>query len=167
MSKAWVYGDDIDTDVLAPGLYMKGPFEELARHCLESVDENFATDVRPGDVVVAGHNFGIGSSREQAAQALKHLGVRAVVARSFGGIFFRNSLNMGLLAVVCDSASAIKAGDELAIDAENGTIENKTSGKTYKCETLPPQLMEMVRDGGLVRHLEKTLNNDNEKGTAS
>lgn len=163
MSNAWIFGDDIDTDVLAPGLYMKGPFEELARHCLESVDEKFATGVRPGDIVVAGHNFGIGSSREQAAQALKTLGVTVVIARSFGGIFFRNALNMGLLAVVCDDVARINAGDDLTVDAHSGVIENKTIGETYQCEPLPPQLMEMVHHGGLVAHLELTMKNTKKK----
>ena len=97
--RAWILGDDIDTDVLAPGLYMKGPIAEMARHCLESVEPDFAAQVAEGDIIVAGANFGIGSSREQAAEVLTLLGVKAVVAKSFGGIFYRNALNFGLLAV--------------------------------------------------------------------
>lgn len=158
MSKTWIFGDDVDTDVLAPGLYMKGPFEELARHCLEAVDPTFATTVRPGDVIVAGENFGIGSSREQAAQALKHLGITTIVARSFGGIFFRNALNFGLLAVVSDAVGDIQPGDTLDVDAKAGRIRNVTSDKIYACEPLPPQLLDMVNDGGLVAHLEKKRN---------
>jgi 3-isopropylmalate/(R)-2-methylmalate dehydratase small subunit len=102
--RAWVLGDDIDTDQLAPGPYMKSPIAELARHCLEAADPRFAAEVRPGDVVVAGRNFGIGSSREQAAKALLTLGVAAVVARSFGGIFRRNAINLGLPALVSSEA---------------------------------------------------------------
>ena len=114
--RAWVFGDDIDTDLLAPGAYMKGPVKELARHCLEAVDPTFAAGVAAGDVVVGGVNFGVGSSREQAAQALRCLGVGAVVARSFGGIFYRNALNLGLLAVVCAEAGQLRAGDRLTVD---------------------------------------------------
>jgi 3-isopropylmalate/(R)-2-methylmalate dehydratase small subunit len=99
--KAWIFGYDIDTDVLAPGLYMKGSFEELASHCLEAIDPDFASNVAPGDVVVAGKNFGVGSSREQAAEALKYLGVSILLAKSFAGIFFRNALNFGMIALTC------------------------------------------------------------------
>lgn len=155
--KAWVFGDDVDTDVLAPGLHMKGPIEELARHCLEAVDPGFALNVASGDVVAAGENFGIGSSREQAAQALKHLGVGAIIARSFGGIFFRNALNFGLVAVVSADAGRIRPGDIVHVDAVAGSIVNKTRNETYTCDALPPQLLDMVRDGGLVPHLERKL----------
>ncbi len=157
MSRAWVFGDDVDTDVLAPGRYMKLPIEEIAGHCLEAVDPSFAATVRPGDVVVAGRNFGAGSSREQAAGALKALGVAAVIAPSFAGIFYRNALNLGLVALVCADAGRIRAGDEIAFDAEAGRIENRTRGETLACEPIPAHLMAMVRDGGLLAHLEKRL----------
>lgn len=157
MSRAWVFGDDIDTDVLAPGRYMKLGIGEIARHCLEAVDPAFAASVRPGDVVVAGRNFGAGSSREQAAQALHALGVAAVIAASFAGIFYRNALNVGLVVLVCPQAQRIAAGDEIAFDAEAGWIENRTRGETLACEPIPAHLMQMVRDGGLLAHLEKRL----------
>jgi 3-isopropylmalate/(R)-2-methylmalate dehydratase small subunit len=157
VSRAWVFGDDVDTDVLAPGRYMKLPIEEIAGHCLEAVDPSFAATVRPGDVVVAGRNFGAGSSREQAAGALKALGVAAVIAPSFAGIFYRNALNLGLVALVCADAGRIRAGDEIAFDAEAGRIENRTRGETLACEPIPAHLMAMVRDGGLLAHLEKRL----------
>lgn len=153
--RAWVFGDDVDTDVLSPGLYMKGPIEELAAHCLEALDPRFPAEVRPGDIVVGGRNFGMGSSREQAAQALKVLGVGAVVAPTFAGIFYRNALNLGLLALVCADAGRIDAGDRLSIDAEGGAIRNFTKAETYACDPIPPHLMAMIRDGGLVPHLEK------------
>lgn len=153
--RAFVFGNDIDTDVLAPGRYMKGPIEELAQHCLEAVDPGFARDVRPGDVVVAGRNFGMGSSREQAAQALKVLGIAAVVAKSFGGIFYRNALNLGLPVVVCAETNSIMSGDRLNIDLAGGTIVNETGGRTLSSEPLPQFLLDMLADGGLVPHLEK------------
>ena len=152
--RAWVFGDNIDTDALAPGAYMKRPIEELAAHCMEALSPDFASNVEPGDVVVGGRNFGMGSSREQAAEALRHLGVRAVVARSFAGIFYRNALNLGLLAVECDETGRIAQGDELRLDAIAGTLENMTQGVTLPCKPVPPFLMEMVDAGGLVPHLE-------------
>jgi 3-isopropylmalate/(R)-2-methylmalate dehydratase small subunit len=155
--RVWRFGDDIDTDVLAPGLYMKSPLAELAKHCLESVDPRFAKEVRPGDIVVAGRNFGMGSSREQAAQALQALGVAAVLAKSFAGIFYRNALNYGLLALTCAEVDRIKAGDRLAIDGVKGEAVVEATGERIACEPLPEHLLEMIEDGGLVAHLEKKL----------
>lgn len=157
MGKAWIFGDDVDTDALAPGKYMKFGIEDIARHCLESVDPAFAASVMPGDVVVGGRNFGLGSSREQAAAALGHLGVAAVVATSFAGLFYRNALNVGLAVLACADAARIRAGDSLHIDAEAGLITNETTGETLACERIPPHLLEMVRAGGLLPHLEKRL----------
>jgi 3-isopropylmalate/(R)-2-methylmalate dehydratase small subunit len=154
---AWVYGNDINTDVLAPGAYLKGSVEEMAKHCLESIDPDFATTVAPGDIVVGGDNFGIGSSREQAAQSLSILGVNVVVAKSFARIFYRNAFNLGVIPLVCEDAGKVQKGDELRIDAEKGKVENLTRGETYACETVPPHLMEIVRDGGLLPHLKKKL----------
>jgi 3-isopropylmalate/(R)-2-methylmalate dehydratase small subunit len=153
--RAWVFGDNIDTDQLAPGLYMKRPIEEIARHCLETADPQFADGVGQGDIVVGGRNFGMGSSREQAAQTLRHLGVSAVLAPSFGGIFYRNALNLGLLALVCAEAGKIAAGDQLALEPEHGKVHNLTRNETYACEPIPPHLVEMVRAGGLVPYLER------------
>ncbi len=155
--RAWLFGDNIDTDVLAPGRYMKSGIEEIARHCLEAVDPSFAREVRPGDVVVGGRNFGAGSSREQAPQALRQLGVAALVAESFAGLFYRNALNLGLPALVCAQARRIRAGDRLRVDPEAGRIENLTSGETIACEPIPAHLMQMIRDGGLLPHLERRL----------
>lgn len=155
--RAFVFGDNIDTDVLAPGRYMKGAVEELARHCLEAVAPDFAKDVRPGDVVVAGRNFGIGSSREQAAQALKVLGVSAVIAKSFGGIFLRNALNLGLPVLVCETTHEIRADDRVTLDLASGRLINETRGMVLSCEPLPAFLLDMLADGGLVPHLEKKL----------
>ncbi|HEY7239931.1 MAG TPA: 3-isopropylmalate dehydratase [Burkholderiales bacterium] len=155
--KAWVLGDDVDTDAIAPGRYMKFGIAEIAPHCLEALLPGFARGVRPGDVVVGGRNFGAGSSREQAPAALKHLGVAALVAESFAGLFYRNALNLGLPAVVSADARRICDGDRLRVSFENGEIANLTTGETLRCEPIPPHLMEMVRDGGLLAHLEKRL----------
>lgn len=155
--RAWVFGDNLETDMLAPGKYMKFGIEEIARHCLELVAPRFAGEVKPGDVVVGGRNFGAGSSREQAAQALRHLGVAAVVAPSFAGLFYRNALNLGLPALVCADAAKIRTGDSVRVDPEAGRIENLTTGDSIACQPIPPHLMSMVRDGGLLPHLEKRL----------
>lgn len=157
MGRAFVFGDGINTDVLAPGVYMKAPIEELARHCLEAVDPTFASKVRSGDVVVGGRSFGAGSSREQAAQALKHLGVAAVLAKSFGGIFYRNALNLGLVVLVCPELGRIADGDAVSVDPRAGVVTNHTRSETYAAEPLPEFLMEMIEAGGLVPHLEAKL----------
>ena len=154
-AKVWAYGDDIDTDVLAPGLYMKSPLEEMAKHCLETIDPGFVSNVVNGDVICAGRNFGMGSSREQAAQSLVFHGVAAVLASSFGGIFYRNAINHGLMALVCADASKIMAGGHIAIDAVAGTVHDLDNDVAYGCDPIPPHLLAMLADGGLVPHLEK------------
>jgi 3-isopropylmalate/(R)-2-methylmalate dehydratase small subunit len=153
--RAFVFGDDIDTDALAPGSYMKSSIEVIAAHCLEAVDPSFAARIKPGDVVVAGKGFGSGSSREQAAEALKHLGAACVVAKSFGGIFYRNALNLGLPVIVCADADRIRDGDMVEVDARAGVIVNETTGERLKAQPLPDFLLAMIADGGLVPHLEK------------
>lgn len=155
--RAWVLGDDIDTDVLAPGLYMKGGLEELAKHCLAAVRPDFAAGFQTGDLVVAGRNFGIGSSREQAAQVLKHLGCAAILARSFGGIFYRNALNFGLLCLVLDGDGTIGDGDRVAVDTRTGRISNETQSIGLMADPLPDHLLEMVDAGGLVPHLKRKM----------
>ena len=155
--RAWVFGDDINTDLLAPAAYLKGSMEEAASHCLEDLDKNFAQSVREGDVFVAGENLGIGSSREQAPHALQILGVRTVLAKSFGRIFYRNALNLGIHTLVCPDTDRINQGDRLQVDAAAGVVQNLTTGETLTCESLPDHLMEMVADGGLIPHLKKKL----------
>lgn len=158
--RAWKFGDGVDTDVMAPGLYMKLPIEQLATHCLESVRPEFAGAVREGDILVAGRNFGIGSSREQAPQALKALGIRAVVAQSFGGIFYRNALNLGLIALVCADTEAIPDGARIEVDPVAGRITLPEQRVSLACEPVPAFLLEMVEDGGLLPHLKKRLANN-------
>jgi 3-isopropylmalate/(R)-2-methylmalate dehydratase small subunit len=155
--RAWVFGDAVNTDVMAPGIYFKAPFEELARHCLEAVNPAFAREVRPGDIVVAGRNFGVGSAREQAAMALRHLGVGAVLAVSFGRIFYRNALNFGMPALFFPAAGEIRAGDEVEVDVVAGRIRDLTTGGEWTVNGLPPHLMAMVGAGGLMPWLKARL----------
>jgi len=155
--KAWVFGDNLDTDAMVAGKYMKLPIEEIAKHCLEGVNPDFHKQVKPGDFVVGGRNFGAGSSREQAPEALRQLGVAALIAESFAGLFYRNAFNLGLPALVCAGAKRIRAGDSLELHPEAGSIRNLTTGEKLACEPIPPHLMQMVRDGGLLPHLEKRL----------
>ena len=154
LGRAFVFGDDIDTDLLAPGHLMKLDPDALAAHCLEAVDPGFAAAVRPGDFLVAGRNFGLGSSREQAAVSLRRLGVKAVIARSFARIFWRNAINLGLPAVTLDAAGDIAAGDILALHLEDGRLDNQTSRRSYVFAPFPPHLPAMMRDGGLIAHLK-------------
>jgi len=154
--RAWIFGDDVDTDAIAPGAWMKFDIDTLARHCLETLDPEFAGGVRPGDVLVAGRNFGCGSSREQAAQALKHLGLAAVVVRSFAGLFYRNAINLGLPALECEQTGRIAAGTEVAVDLDRATIRT-AGGETLRCAPLPPFLRELLRAGGLLNQLEQRL----------
>ena len=150
-SCVWKLGADIDTDVLAPGAYMKHGIDVIARHCLEAVRPDFATKVQPGDVLVAGPNFGIGSSREQAAGVLVHLGIKAVIAPSFSGLFFRNAFNLGLLLLTCAKAEQIQEAEVVTI-LTNG-IEC-ADGKLLPCQPIPDFLMNMVQAGGLMNVLK-------------
>ena len=151
-----VFGDQVDTDVLAPGPYMRKPLAELASHCLEAIDPRFAKAVRPGDILVAGQGFGIGSSREQAVQALLHLGVAAVVAKSFARIFYRNALNLGLPALACADFEA-SPGELVEVRPVEGVLLNETRGTRFACEPIPPPLMAVVAAGGLMPWLEARL----------
>ena len=155
--KAWVFGDDIDTDAIAPGRYLKFDIAEVAKHSMETIDPGFASRVRQGDIVVGGRNFGAGSSREQAPEALKHLGISALVAESFAGLFYRNAINLGVPALVCAQAKRLRAGDDIELDAVSGRLANRTTGETLQCEPIPEFLMQLIRDGGLLPHLEKRL----------
>ena len=156
--RVWKFGDDINTDLLAPGVYMKCSLEELSSHCLETVNSSFAGEFKKSDLIVAGKNFGVGSSREQAAQVLSFLGVAAVVASSFGGIFYRNSFNWGLPAITSDSVESIESGQQLQVNLETATIINLDTSKTIICEAIPNHLLNLINVGGLVPYLEKTLN---------
>ena len=155
--RAWVFGDNVDTDVLAPGAYMRSPMSVLAQHCLEAVDPEFAPNVARGDILVAGENFGMGSSREQAAQALIELGVAALLAKSFARIFYRNAMNLGLPVLICPDVDTIEVGDRLTVDPAAGTVLIERNGDRIDCEPIPPHLLDMIADGGLLPHLKKKL----------
>ncbi len=154
--KAWKFGDDISTDHIAPGrlFHLRTNLPELAKHVLEDADPEFATKMSPGDFVVAGNNFGLGSSREHAPQVLKIAGVNAVLAKSFARIFFRNAINIGLLVVECDT-DKINQGDELEFELSTGIIRNKTQGIDIKAAPLPDVMIKILNDGGLAKHIEK------------
>jgi len=156
MHKVWKFGDDIDTDVLAPGAYMKLGIDGIAPHCLEAVRPEFASAVRPGDLLVAGANFGIGSSREQAAAALVHLGLRAVVAPSYSGLFFRNAFNLGLLLLTCARANELKDGETVDLNLQTLSITTP-GGNHLACDRVPDFLLDMVAAGGLLNQLRKKL----------
>lgn len=153
--RVWRLGADVDTDVLAPGHAMKHGIETIARHCLESVRPEFASQVRPGDLLVAGPNFGIGSSREQAAEVLVQLGVAAVIAPSYGGLYFRNAFNLGLLLLTCPEAESLQDGDLVGFDPTATAAPSVTApdGRLLACEPIPGFLMDMVRAGGLLKQL--------------
>ncbi len=154
--KAFKFGDNISTDHIAPGrlFHLRSNLEEFAKHVLEDADETFASRMNKGDFVVAGNNFGLGSSREHAPQIIKIAGVGAVIAKSFARIFYRNAINIGLLAIECDT-DAIDAGDELDVDIEKGVITNLTNGAVIQIEPIPPVMRKMLADGGLVEHIKK------------
>jgi 3-isopropylmalate/(R)-2-methylmalate dehydratase small subunit len=156
-ARVWRLGADVDTDQLAPGATMKHGLDVAARHCLEALRPEFAAGVRRGDVIVAGPNFGIGSSREQAASVLVHLGLAAVIAPSFGGLYFRNAFNVGLLLLTCPRAAEIADGEALAVDARAGRI-TRPNGSVLACEPIPGFLLEMVDAGGLLPQLKQRFN---------
>ena len=157
--RAHVYGDNVDTDVIIPARYLTSHDPaELAAHCMENIDSEFVTKVRPGDIIVGGENFGCGSSREHAPIAIKASGVSAVIASSFARIFFRNAINVGLPALVCPEAAAeIRKGDELSLELATGRVENVTQGRTYQAEPFPEFLREIVAAGGLVVYTQRRL----------
>lgn len=158
MGKAWVFGDGISTDLLAPGNKLKLGAEELASHCLTAISPDFPSLVSPGDIVFAGNNFGQGSSREQAAVSLKLLGITAIFARSFARIFYRNALNLGLPIFDFPNVDEVSSGDLVELDLEHGKLWIETTQKSYDIQPLPPELMEIVKAGGLMNHLEKQFN---------
>ena len=155
-ARVWRLGADVDTDALAPGHAMKHGMETIARHCLELLRPDFAAGVRAGDVLVAGPNFGIGSSREQAASVLVALGVAAVIAPSYSGLYFRNAFNVGLLLLTCPQAGVLQEGELIAFDARTGCI-TRASGEPLTAEPIPDFLLTMAAAGGLLAQLQQSL----------
>jgi 3-isopropylmalate/(R)-2-methylmalate dehydratase small subunit len=154
--KAWKFGDNVSTDLIAPGRYfhLRSNLRELAKHVLEDARPEFASKVRKGDFIVAGENFGLGSSREHAARIIKLTGISAVLARSFARIFYRNCINIGLPVVMCDT-EGIKEGDELEVSLEQGVVKNITRGREIPFTPLPGVMTRILKDGGLIEHVKK------------
>lgn len=153
------FGNNIDTDVILPGKYLVlvDPYE-LAEHALEGLDSNFPDKAKKGIVIVGGKNFGCGSSREQAPLALKYSGAKCVIAESFARIFFRNAINIGLPVIECKGISAtVDNGDELTVDFEAGTVQNLSKGKSFQVAKLPPFILEILADGGLIENLRRRM----------
>ena len=159
--RVFKYPDNVDTDVIIPARYLNTPdAKELALHCMEDIDADFVKKVQPGDVIVAGWNFGCGSSREHAPLVIKTSGIGCVIAKSFARIFYRNSINIGLPILECEEAAEeIKANDEIKIDFDTGVITDITSGKTYKAQPFPPFIQNIIKSGGLLKSLKEDQNN--------
>ena len=160
--KVWKYGDNVDTDVIIPARYLNvSSTEELARHCMEDLDPAFSEAVQAGDVIVAGENFGSGSSREHAPLAIKGAGVSCVVASSFARIFYRNAINVGLPILEAPAAAEeSESGHLLEINLQEGQIRNLTTGQAYRSEPYPPFMMEIIRAGGLVPYTQSRMDID-------
>jgi len=153
--KVFKYGDNINTDIISPPQYMELSIAEASKYTLAALDPEFAAKVRKGDIVVAGANFGSGSSRETSPLTLRYLGVGAIVAKFFARIFYRNAINIGLPVVECQQVDRITAGDVIEIDFEQGKIANVTKGEQYTSSTIPPHILQLIQDGGLVAYLKK------------
>jgi 3-isopropylmalate/(R)-2-methylmalate dehydratase small subunit len=155
--KAWLFGDDVNTDEIIPARYLSAAEpSELAKHVMEDADPEFPSKVQPGDIIVAGKNFGCGSSREHAPVAIKAAGVSCVIARSYARIFFRNSFNMGLL--IFESSEAVEnisQGHEIEVDPDQGIIQNLTTGVSFRVAPIPPFMKQLIDDGGRIEHIKK------------
>ncbi len=156
---AWKFGDDIDTDVIIPARYLNtSDPDELAKHVMEGVDENFSAKIKKGDIIVAGKNFGCGSSREHAPIAIRAAGISAIIAKSFARIFYRNAFNIGLpIFESADASEKIRNNDELEIDADKGVIKNLSKNEEYRVKPIPSFMQELISAGGLIEWTKKRL----------
>ena len=154
--KVYKYGDNVDTDVIIPARYLNAPDEKsLASHCMEDIDTSFASTVEPGDIIVAGANFGCGSSREHAPLAIKACGVKCVIAPSFARIFYRNAINIGFPILECpEAAAAILPGDAVRVDFKTGVITDETQGRTFQAAPFPAFIDGIIESGGLLKSLK-------------
>ncbi|WP_027399417.1 3-isopropylmalate dehydratase small subunit [Anaerovorax odorimutans] len=159
MGKVFKYGENVDTDVIIPARHLNtSEPSELASHCMEDIDAEFASKVQEGDIIVAGKNFGCGSSREHAPIAIKASGVSCVIAPTFARIFYRNSFNTGLPILECEEAAEkIEAGDEVTVDFQTGIITNNTKNETYQAEPFPDFITKIIESGGLVNYVKENL----------
>lgn len=151
------YGDNVDTDVIIPARYLNiTDGNELAKHCMEDIDKEFVSKVKPGDIIVANKNFGCGSSREHAPLVIKCAGVSCVIAETFARIFYRNAINIGLPIIECkEAAEAIQKGDQVVIDFDSGKITDLTTGQTFQGQAFPPFMQEIISAGGLIPYINK------------
>ena len=151
------YPDNVDTDVIIPARYLNtADAKELAKHCMEDIDKNYVNQVKPGDVMVAGWNFGCGSSREHAPLVIKTCGTGCVIAKSFARIFYRNAINIGLPILECEAAAEeIQAGDTVSVDFDTGVITDHTTGRTYQAEPFPEFIQNIIKKGGLLASLKE------------
>jgi len=154
---AWVFGDNVNTDEIIPARYLNvSDDDELARHCMEDIDAAFVQKAKPGDVIVAGENFGCGSSREHAPRCIKAAGVACVIARSFARIFFRNAINTGLPIVACpDAVGDIETGHTVTVDLSASSVTNETTGNTFRFEPFPPAMQAIIEAGGLMAYVKQ------------
>ncbi len=154
--KVYKYGENVDTDVIIPARYLNAPDEKsLASHCMEDIDSSFASTVQPGDIIVAGANFGCGSSREHAPLAIKACGVKCVIAPSFARIFYRNAINIGFPIMECaEAAAGVKAGDSVSVDFKTGIIKNETTGQSFQAAPFPEFISGIIESGGLLNSLK-------------
>ncbi len=157
--RAWKYGDNVNTDEIIPARYLNtSDPNELAMHCMEDIDAEFMKKIKPGDIIVAGNNFGCGSSREHAPVAIKAAKISCVIANSFARIFYRNSINIGLPILECPEAVAgISKGDELEIELGTGKIKNLSTGKTYQAASFPPFMQALIKSGGLMPYVQNKI----------
>ena len=157
--RVWKYGDHVDTDAIIPARYLNvSTPEALAEHCMEDIDTDFAEEAEPGDIIVAGENFGCGSSREHAPLAIKGSGVSCVVAKNFARIFYRNAINIGLPILACpDAVEGTQAGDRLRVDLTAGTVTNLRTNATYQTSPFPTFIMDIIQAGGLVPYTRQQL----------
>ena len=157
--RVWVYPDNVDTDVIIPARYLNtSDPEELAKHCMEDIDESFAKEVKKGDIIVAGHNFGSGSSREHAPISIKASGVACVIAKSFSRIFYRNAFNIGLPILESDVVDELEKFDEIEVDTEKGEIKVLKNSKVFKSSVIPDFMQNLIEAGGLFNYAKKILN---------
>lgn len=156
--KVWKFGDDVDTDLIIPARYLNtSDPAELAKHCMEDADPDFAANVEASDIIVGGKNFGCGSSREHAPIAIKAAGVSCVIAKDFARIFYRNAFNMGLPILECAAADDLKTGDRLSVDFDTGKILLLDTNATYDTRPIPPFMQELVQSGGLMPYIQKKI----------
>ena len=154
--RVFKYGDNIDTDIIIPARYLNtSDSRELAQHCMEPVDEQFFKNVKNGDIMIGGYNFGCGSSREHAPIAIKECGISCVIAKSFARIFYRNAINIGLAIMECpEAAESIEAGSEVSVDFDTGIIKDITTGKEYKAMPFPDFINNIIKKGGLLNSIK-------------